>query len=136
MQLANIDSTSMPIIRPPAASDSLNELTALLHTACASRAAQGWNVTAVDQPVDVTRERLAGAHGFTQIALDTAEPATALRRRYERRGDVSVGGLQWQGKTHASVLMAKTPAPLPIHPRHKMCISFAFHTHHAHQHRH
>ncbi|MDR7269989.1 GNAT superfamily N-acetyltransferase [Pelomonas saccharophila] len=160
-------------------SDSLEALTALLHTAYASLADQGWNFTAVDQSVDVTRERLAGAQGFVaewggrlvgtvavrgpkpageayiadpppplyttpgtailsqlavhpdcrglglgeqlmdvaeawareqgfrQLALDTAEPATALRNRYARRGYAEVGGVQWQGKTYASVLMCK-----------------------------
>lgn len=172
----------MIVIRPLQAADSLDALTALLHTSYASLAAQGWNFTAVDQPVDVTRDRLAGAQGFvaeqggrlvgtvavrgpkpagetyiadappalyttpgtailsqlgvhpdcrgqgvgeqliaaaeawaaaqgfTQIALDTAEPATALRRRYERRGYRTVGGVQWQGKTYASVLMVKALA--------------------------
>ncbi|RTL40467.1 MAG: GNAT family N-acetyltransferase [Burkholderiales bacterium] len=174
----------MPTIRPLHDQDSLVELTALLHAAYASLAAQGWNFTAVNQTVDVTRERLAGAQafvaerdgrlvgtiavrgpkpageayvgdpppplyttpgtailaqlavhpgcrslglgeqlldtaeqwareqGFTQVALDTAEPATALRRRYERRGYVTVGRVQWQGKTYASVLMAKGLAPV------------------------
>jgi GNAT superfamily N-acetyltransferase len=169
----------MVAIRPLAASDCLSELTALLHASYASLAAQGWNFTAVDQSVDVTRDRLAGAQGFValagdrlvgtvavrgpkpagetyiadpppplyttpgtailsqlavhpdcrgqgvgeqlidaaeawaheqgfvQLALDTAEPAVALRRRYERRGYVTVGGVQWQGKTYASVLMSK-----------------------------
>lgn len=173
----------MPTIRSLAASDCLNELTALLHASYASLAEQGWNFTAVDQPVHVTRDRLAGAQGFVaelggrlvgtvavrgpkpagedyiadpppplyttpgtailsqlavhpdcrglglgerliaaaeawagaqgfaQIALDTAEPATALRCRYERRGYVTVGGVQWQGKTYASVLMAKPLSP-------------------------
>ncbi|HEY8879048.1 MAG TPA: GNAT family N-acetyltransferase [Roseateles sp.] len=167
-------------IRPLHPSDSLDELTRLLHVAYASLAAQGWNFTAVDQGVDVTRDRLAGAQGFvaeldgrlvgtvavrgpkpageayiadpppplyttpgtailsqlavhpdcrglglgerlmdvaeawasaqgfSRIALDTAEPAAALRRRYERRGYVPVGGIRWQGKTYASVLMSKT----------------------------
>jgi hypothetical protein len=54
----------MPTIRPLAASDCLLTLTALLHVSYASLAAQGWNFTAVDQPVDVTRDRLAGAQGF------------------------------------------------------------------------
>lgn len=166
-------------IRPLTDDDCLQALTALLHAAYASLAAQGWNFTAVNQGVDVTRDRLAGAQGFVaeldgrlvgtvairgpkptgeayaadpppplyttpgtailsqlavhpdcrgqgvgerlieaaeawaaaqgfaQIALDTAEPATALRRRYERRGYVTVGGVQWQGKTYASVLMSK-----------------------------
>lgn len=172
----------MIVIRPLQATDSLDALTALLHLSYASLAAQGWNFTAVDQPVAVTRDRLAGAQGFvaeqggrlvgtvavrgpkpagetyiadappalyttpgtailsqlgvhpdcrgqgvgeqliaaaeawaaaqgfTQIALDTAEPAAALRRRYERRGYRTVGGVQWQGKTYASVLMVKALA--------------------------
>jgi GNAT superfamily N-acetyltransferase len=166
-------------IRPLRSQDCLAELTRLLHAAYASLAAQGWNFTAVDQSVDVTRERLAGAQGFVaelggrlvgtvavrgpkpageayiadappplyttpgtailsqlavhpdcrgqglgeqlmdaaeawargqgfaQLALDTAEPAVALRRRYERRGYATVGGVQWHGKTYASVLMVK-----------------------------
>ena len=169
----------MLTIRPLAASDCLLTLTQLLHVSYASLAAQGWNFTAVDQGVDVTRDRLAGAQGFvaeqhgrlvgtiairgpkpagetyiadpppplyttpgtailsqlavhpdcrgqglgeqlidaaeawaraqgfSRVALDTAEPATALRRRYERRGYVTVGGVQWRGKTYASVLMSK-----------------------------
>lgn len=173
----------MPTLRPLRDTDSLVELTALLHAAYASLAAQGWNFTAVNQSVEVTRQRLAdaqafvaerdgrlvgtvavrgpkpvgetyigdetpplyttpgtailaqlGVHpdcrglglgerlieaaegwaraqGFTQIALDTAEPATALRQRYERRGYRTVGGVQWQGKTYASVLMVKHLAP-------------------------
>lgn len=52
------------VIRELQASDSLEALTALLHTAYASLAAQGWNFTAVDQSVAVTRERLADAQGF------------------------------------------------------------------------
>jgi GNAT superfamily N-acetyltransferase len=166
-------------IRPLTAADSLDDLTALLHAAYASLAAQGWNFTAVDQSVQVTRERLvgaqafvaerdgrlvgtiavrgpkpageayiadpppalyttpgtailaqlgvhpdcrglgvgeqlidaaeawAGAQGYTQIALDTAEPASALRSRYARRGYAEVGAVQWAGKTYRSVLMCK-----------------------------
>ena len=167
------------LIRPLSADDCLQTLTSLLHTSYASLAEQGWNFTAVDQSVDVTRERLAGAQGFVaemggrfvgtvavrgpkpagetyiadappplyttpgtailsqfavhpdcrglglgeqlmdiaetwareqgfhQLALDTAEPATALRARYLRRGYTEVGGVQWAGKTYASVLMCK-----------------------------
>jgi GNAT superfamily N-acetyltransferase len=166
-------------VRPLSAEDCLQALTALLHASYASLATQGWNFTAVDQSVDVTRDRLAGAQGFvaelggrlvgtvavrgpkpagetyiadappplyttpgtailsqlavhpdcrglgvgeqlmdaaeawardqgfSQLALDTAEPAAALRARYLRRGYAEVGGVQWQGKTYASVLMCK-----------------------------
>jgi GNAT superfamily N-acetyltransferase len=52
-------------------------------------------------------EAWAREQGFTQLALDTAEPAVALRRRYERRGYVTAGSVQWQGKTYVSVLMRK-----------------------------
>ncbi len=173
-------------IRPIDAADSVEDLTQLLHTAYVSLAAQGWNFTAVDQSVDVTRQRLADAQAFVaesggqligtiavrgpkpageayiadpppplyttagtailsqlgvhpdwrgqrlaerlieaaetwaagqglhQIALDTAEPATALRTRYARRGYAEVGVVQWQGKTYRSVLMCKPlRAPQP-----------------------
>jgi len=39
--------------------DSLHALTALLHSAYASLAAQGWNFTAADQSVDLTRKRVS-----------------------------------------------------------------------------
>ena len=172
----------MPAIRPLAPQDSIEALTALLHASYASLAAQGWNFTAVDQSVAMTRERLAGAQAFVaeqggrlvgtiavrgpkpageayiadpppplyttagtailsqlgvhpdwrgqrlaealidaaeawaaaqghhQIALDTAEPAIALRARYTRRGYAEVGTVQWAGKTYRSVLMCK-----PLH---------------------
>ncbi|MFT7776790.1 GNAT family N-acetyltransferase [Roseateles sp.] len=171
-------------IRPLDATDSVEDLTELLHASYASLAAQGWNFTAVDQGVDVTRQRLAdgqafvavagaqlvgtvavrgpkpageayiadpppplyttagtailsqlGVHpdwrgqglaerlidtaetwasdqGHHQIALDTAEPAAVLRRRYARRGYAEVGVVQWQGKTYRSVLMCK-PLAVP-----------------------
>jgi GNAT superfamily N-acetyltransferase len=52
-------------------------------------------------------EAWALAQGFSFVALDTAEPATALRARYVRRGYGEVGTVQWAGKTYASVLMHK-----------------------------
>jgi GNAT superfamily N-acetyltransferase len=175
-------------IRPLQAHDCLQTLTTLLHASYASLAAQGWNFTAVDQSVDVTRQRLADAQAFVaevdgrlvgtvavrgpkpageayiadpppplyttpgtailsqlgvhpdwrgqrlaeglidaaeawaaaqghhQIALDTAEPAAALRARYARRGYSEVGAVQWQGKTYRSVLMCKPLAAAQPEP--------------------
>ena len=167
-------------LRPLAATDSIEALTALLHASYASLAAQGWNFTAVDQSVQTTRERVeagqafvalgasgelvgtvtvappkrphgrylgdpvpdcytqpdtailaqlavhpscrgqgvaerlmdiaedwAHAQGYAHVALDTAVPAEALRRRYERRGYARIGDVQWAGKTYRSVLMRK-----------------------------
>lgn len=172
-------------IRPLQPSDSLEELTRLLHASYASLAAQGWNFTAVDQSVEVTRERVsagqawvaeregrlvgtiamsgpkpanghylrdpvpdcytrpghailaqlavhpdergqglaeklmdaaeawAADQGYTHVALDTAEPAVQLQRRYARRGYARVGEVQWAGKTYRSVLMLKPLQPQP-----------------------
>ena len=54
-------------IRQLHASDSLEALTALLHAAYASLAAQGWNFTAVNQSVAVTRERVAHGQAFVAV---------------------------------------------------------------------
>lgn len=56
-------------------------------------------------------ETWAQAQGYSHVALDTAQPAEALRRRYARRGYVEVGEVQWEGKSYASVLMLKPLAP-------------------------
>jgi len=52
-------------------------------------------------------EDWAAVQGFVQMALDTAQPATHLQRRYARRGYVEVGTVRWEGKTYDSVLMVK-----------------------------
>jgi predicted N-acetyltransferase YhbS len=49
-------------------SDSVEDLTALLHRAYAALGAQGWNYTAVDQTIEGTRKRLA--EGTCLVALD------------------------------------------------------------------
>ncbi|MBB5203211.1 GNAT superfamily N-acetyltransferase [Inhella inkyongensis] len=166
-------------IQPWGPEHSPEQLTSLLHRAYATLAAQGWNFTAANQSVEVTRQRIAQgqtwvaqragewvgtvqvrgpkpadenylldpapalytqagtailsqlavhpdcrgqglaerlmdaaeawakAQGFQRVALDTALPAQALRARYQRRGYVEQGQLQWTGKTYASVLMCK-----------------------------
>lgn len=72
-------------IRPLHATDSLAELTALLHASYASLAAQGWNFTAVDQSVEVTRERVSAGQAWVAerdgrlvgtIAMSGPKPAS------------------------------------------------------------
>lgn len=173
-------------LRPLAATDSLQELTALLHKAYAALGAQGWNFTAVDQSVELTAKRVVGGgclvavdeggrlvgtvnmrgpyrpeqdawslatpwylrdetailsqfavdpdcqgqglgarlmdaaeawaaqRGYLHVALDTAEPAEPLQRRYAQRGYRTAGRTQWEGKTYASVLMAKALPHSPL----------------------
>ena len=58
----------MTSIRRLAADDSVEGLTKLLHRAYATLGARGWNYTAVDQTVEVTRKRLA--EGTCLVAAD------------------------------------------------------------------
>ena len=72
------------------AGDSLEALTALLHQAYASLAAQGWNFTAVDQSVAVTRERVALGQAFVAehegrlVGTVTVSPPKPAESRYLR----------------------------------------------------
>jgi GNAT superfamily N-acetyltransferase len=67
-------------LRPLAASDSLESLTALLHRAYARLGAMGLNYTAVDQTVEVTARRVAGGQCFV------------AERDGQIAGTVTVGG--------------------------------------------
>jgi GNAT superfamily N-acetyltransferase len=55
-------------IRPLGSDDSIEGLTELLHRAYAALGARGWNYTAVDQTVEITRKRLA--EGTCLVAMD------------------------------------------------------------------
>lgn len=52
-------------------------------------------------------EQWALAHGYRQMVLDTAAPATHLRTRYERLGYRVIDEVQRAGKTYRSVVMRK-----------------------------
>lgn len=172
-------------IRPLAARDSLDALTALLHLAYAPLAAAGLNFTAATQTKDTTArraaegqcfvaqqdgrlvgtvtvcgpyadgtapwanpvpwfrerntahfhqfavhpdlqgqglgrrlvaacERWALQNGFRRMALDTAEPADALRALYTKLGYADVGHVQWEGKAYRSVIMQKVLDRSPL----------------------
>jgi GNAT superfamily N-acetyltransferase len=161
-----------PEIRLLNESDSLTELTALLHRAYAQLGKRGLNYTAVDQSEQVTAQRIqegicfvatitdrligtlvltkpnlqsvcayfrrpqtpsihqfavdpsqqgsglgkailqtaeawAQSQGFSELALDTAEPATHLIARYRKWGYEIVDHVQWPGKSYLSVVMSK-----------------------------
>ena len=173
------------VIRPLAARDSFDALTALLHRAYAPLAAAGMDFMAASQSADVTRQRVAEGHclvaeaggellgtvtvcgpyeddlatwaaeapwfrerdtahfhqfavdprqqrrgvgrllvaagerwardcGFRRMALDTAEPATALRALYRRLGYAEVGHVRWQGRHYRSVVMLKSLDRSPL----------------------
>lgn len=78
----------MIAIRQLHPSDSLEALTALLHVSYASLAAQGWNFTAVDQSVAVTRERVALGQAFVAehdgqlVGTVTVSPPKPAEGRY------------------------------------------------------
>lgn len=159
-------------IRELTPSDSVEELTELLHRAYARLGEAGLNFTAVDQSAEVTAKRIAhgtcfvavaggkivgtvtvepahsgshciyyrkpgvaaahqfavdpalqgsgiGAqlllhaeawareHGFSELAIDTAEPATHLVEYYHRRGFEPVDRVQWPGKRYESIVLSK-----------------------------
>ena len=45
--------------------------------------------------------------GYTELAVDTAEPAAHLVAYYERRGHRRVDDVQWPGKRYRSVILSK-----------------------------
>jgi GNAT superfamily N-acetyltransferase len=52
-------------------------------------------------------ESWASANGYSELVLDTAEPALHLVALYGRCGYGHVGFVQWEGKQYRSVLMSK-----------------------------
>ncbi|MBB5868869.1 GNAT superfamily N-acetyltransferase [Allocatelliglobosispora scoriae] len=96
------------IIRRLAATDSPAELTSLLHAAYAGLAAQGFNYTAVDQGVEVTRGRLSSgdafvaAEGSRLIGTILVLPLTADRPYYDRPETASISQFGVHPDCHGS----------------------------------
>ena len=53
-------------------------------------------------------EDWARAHGFRELAMDTAEQAEHLIKLYAGLGYKHVGFVQWAGKVYRSVVLSKT----------------------------
>ena len=68
----------------------------------------------VGQRLVAACEDWARKNGYRRMALDTAEPATALRALYRRMGYGDVGQVQWQGKQYRSVIMQKSIDSSPL----------------------
>ena len=68
----------------------------------------------VGQRLVAACEDWARKNGYRRMALDTAEPATALRALYRRMGYGDVGQVQWQGKHYRSVIMQKSIDSSPL----------------------
>lgn len=66
-----------PIIRPLEPTDDLIELTELVHAAYAPLGAMGLNYTGVDQPSEVTAERLSAGEAWVAEDAEGALVATA-----------------------------------------------------------
>lgn len=65
-------------------------------------------------------EGWARERGYKRMALDTAEPATALRTLYERLGYAEVAQVQWEGKNYRSVIMEKALDHAPLREQLRM----------------
>lgn len=99
-----------------APTDSLDELTDLLHAAYARLSALGFNYTAVDQTVDVTRQRIASGECYVAVDGSKLIGTIMFRRRprgcawYEQDHVAGVGQFavhpDWQGQRIGLALMA------------------------------
>ena len=58
-------------------------------------------------------EAWARRHGYSELAVDTAEPAEHLVTFYNRRGYRFVEFAQWQGKFYRTVILSRNLANVP-----------------------
>ena len=70
-------------IRPLLPSDSMVQITQLLHRAYAKLGSMGLNYTAVDQTAEVTASRIAGGHCYVSEWLGTLAGAIIVKPTYE-----------------------------------------------------
>jgi GNAT superfamily N-acetyltransferase len=73
----------MPTIRPLSATDSLQELTELLHRAYARLAAMGLNYTAVNQSSEVTAQRIEGGQCFVAASGERLVGTVVVKPTYQ-----------------------------------------------------
>ena len=96
--------TTMITIRPLQASDSLETLTALLHKAYASLGAQGWNFTAVDQSVEMTRKRIAQGCCLVACRGNDLVGTVLIRGPYRPESDTWSLSTPWYTRNDTAIL--------------------------------
>ena len=97
-----------------------------LHQLAVDPGAQGQGIGAA---LTQACEQWALQAGHRAIALDTAAPASPLRRRYRRAGYAEMASVQWDGKAYRSVVMVKPLGAEPVtdqDPAHRAATVRAF----------
>lgn len=84
------------VIRLLGTSDSIADLTAMLHAAYSGLQRQGFNYTAVDQSEEVTRRRIAGGECYLAIDDDRLVGSILFRRRPQ--------GCAWYDQPHVAAV--------------------------------
>jgi len=82
-------------LRPLAASDSLEALTALLHRAYAPLGAMGLNFTAVDQSVQTTRDRVEAGQCFVLDAAGELAGSVVVAGPFDEQKNPGVRASPW-----------------------------------------
>ncbi|MES2960436.1 MAG: GNAT family N-acetyltransferase [Pseudomonadota bacterium] len=100
------------LLRPLAATDSIEALTALLHRAYARLAAMGLNFTAVDQSIETTRQRVASGHCVVAEAGGTLVGTVTVRVAYDVNAEPWARATPWFYRSDAAHLhqLAVDPA--------------------------
>jgi len=92
------------VIRPLHAGDSLEQLTVLLHKAYAALGRQGWNFTAVDQPVELTKKRIGQGQCFVAFDGDKLVGTVLVRGRYRPVADSWCLETPWYFRRDTAIL--------------------------------
>ncbi|MCX2861536.1 GNAT family N-acetyltransferase [Paucibacter sp. PLA-PC-4] len=99
-----MNTTTDITIRPLAAGDSIERLTALLHKAYAALGAQGWNFTAVDQSVELTAKRVAGGGCLVAEAGGQLVGTVNMRGPYRPERDAWSLATPWYLREDTAIL--------------------------------
>lgn len=98
-------------IRVLSAQDSLSELTSLLHAAYASLGAQGWNFTAVDQPVELTAKRVSSGNCIVAEQAGRLVGTVMVRPCYRPERDAWALNTPWYLRADTAIL-----SQFAVHP--------------------